>query len=98
VPDVPRDRTLDGEYRHLVIAAFAPPDHLAERLRSGQRRQSDREDLLYLVRGQYHLGLGRQEPDERADPEVRGRDVHLLQLSHDFDQPGAEVDLLLGLA
>src|SRR5918995_5151450 len=69
-PDVSRDRTLDGEHRHLVVAAFAAPEHLAERLLGGQSLQRDREDLLHLVRSQYHLGLRRQESDKRADAEV----------------------------
>src|SRR5919112_4161926 len=97
-PDVSRDRTPDREHRHLVVASVAAPEHLAERLVGGQRRQGDREDLLHLVGGQYQLGLRRQEPDKRADAEVRGRDVHLLQLPYYLHQFGSEVDLLLGLA
>src|SRR5215210_8615104 len=82
-PDEARNRAFEGEYRYLVVAAVAAPEHLAERLRGTQRRQGYGEDLLHLVRGQHHLGLGRQEPDKGADPEVGRRDVHLLQLPND---------------
>src|SRR5687767_10316279 len=78
-PDV---ATFDCEHRNLVVAALAAPEHLAECLVGAQRRQRDREDLLYLVGGQYHLGTGRQKPHERADAEVRGWNVHLFQLPY----------------
>src|ERR671916_2817262 len=96
-PDIARRRALDGEDGHLVVAVVAAPEDSAEGLLGRERREGDREDLLHLVRGEDHLGLGRQEADEWADAEVRGRDVYLFQLPDHLDQVGPEVDLLLRL-
>src|SRR5918994_1172646 len=97
-PDVARGRATDGKNRHLVFVAFVVPEHPAKRLGGGKRLERDREDLLYLVGGEHQLGLGRQQPDERAHAEVGRGYVHLLQLPHNLDQAGAKVDLLLRLA
>src|SRR5829696_8479448 len=58
-PDVARRRALDGEDGHLVVAAVAAPEDSAEGLWGRERREGDRKDLLHLVRGEDHLGLGR---------------------------------------
>src|SRR5215203_1655902 len=97
-PDVARGRAADGKNGHLVIVAFVAPDHFAQRLGGGKCFQGDREDLLHLVGGEHQLGLGWQQPDERAHAKVGGRYVHLLQLPDNLDQAGAKVDLLLRLA
>src|SRR5215217_8907116 len=87
-PDVARGRATDGKNGHLVIVAFVAPDHFAQRLGGGKCFKGNREDLLHLVGGEHQLGLGWQQPDERAHAKVGGRYVHLLQLPDNLDRPG----------
>src|SRR5829696_7573124 len=97
-PDVAWGRAIDGKNGHLVLVAFVVPEHPAQRLGGGKRFEGDRKDLLHLVGGEHQLGLGREQPDERAHAEVGRRYVHLLQLPDHLDQAEAKVDLLLRLA
>src|SRR5918994_1657689 len=96
-PDVALGRAIDGKNGHLIIVAFEVPGYPAQCLGGGKRFQGHREDFLYLVWGEHQLGLGWQQPDERAHAEVGWRYVHLLQLPDNLDQAGAKVDLLLRL-